>query len=231
MTNEKRKPKVWFTSDTHFLHPSILYFYPKRRDAAGITLEELREDKNLALEKETEWLINLWNEKIHREDTVYIIGDFSLGNKVETEKILHRLHGKKYLIFGNHDKSCKGQNERFFEWCGDLKEVKFTNSQFDFIDPSETFCVELCHYPLLTWNRRPHGTCMIHGHCHNSITEYNKKSGELRVDVGLDSELGNYDFIDLETIYAYFCSIRDSAGCKTFQEYQELLMEKQGFRM
>ena len=144
---------------------------------------------------------------------------------------MHRLHGKKFLIFGNHDKSCKGENERFFEWCGDLKEVKFTHSDFDFIDPDETFCVELCHYPMLSWNRRPHGTCMVHGHCHSSLDEFNVKSKELRVDVGLDCKEWGHEFVEVEQLYKYMCDIRDAAGCKTFQEYQEWLMANQGFRM
>ena len=43
--------KAWFTSDLHFSHPSTLYFHPKRREVAGITLEELQEDKVKAIEK------------------------------------------------------------------------------------------------------------------------------------------------------------------------------------
>ena len=50
---------VWFISDTHFSHPSILYFHPERREAAGITLEELQADKHAAVEKHDEWLIDL----------------------------------------------------------------------------------------------------------------------------------------------------------------------------
>lgn len=227
----KERRKIYFVSDTHFSHVSVLYFYQNRREEAGITLEELQEDKNLAVEKHDEWLIEKWNNIIRREDYVYILGDFCLGNKARAEKILHRLHGKKFLIFGNHDKSCKGENERFFEWCGDLKEVKFTHSDFDFIDPDETFCVELCHYPMLSWNRRPHGTCMVHGHCHGSINEYNTESGELRVDVGIDRSLFSNGFVELEELYTYFVNIRNSAGCKTFQEYIDKLMNVQGFRM
>lgn len=232
----KERQHIWFTSDLHWSHVSILYFYPERRNAAGITLEELQADKNLAVEKHDKWLIDKWNDTVKREDTVYILGDLCLGNKAQTEKILHQLKGKKMLIFGNHDKSAKGENERFFEWCGDLKEAKFNNQQFSFIDPNETFCVELCHYPMLTWNRRPHGTCMVHGHTHGSIDNFNTTSLEMRVDVGFDGKLAKEcastnGFIELENLYKHFCGIRDAAGCPTFQEYQEWLMKNQGFRM
>ena len=220
---------VWLISDTHFFHPSILYFHPARRDACGVTLEELQADKNSAIEKHDKWLIDKWNATVKRNDIVYILGDFCLGNKEKTEKILQKLRGKKYLIRGNHDKSCNGL-ERYFEWVGDIKEAKFTNNQYKFIDPDETFCIELCHYPLLTWNRRPNGTCMVHGHCHNTLTNYNKLSEELRVDVGLDSEIANYELVSLEKLYNYFCDIRNKANCKTFQEYIDHLMLKQGYR-
>ena len=221
--------KTWFTSDTHLSHPSILYFHPKRRMAAGITLEELQADKKTAIEKHDEWLIDLWNKTIKKQDNIYILGDFCLGNRERTEQILKRLNGKKYLIRGNHDKSCKGL-ENYFEWVGDIKEAKFTHNQYPFISPDETFAVELCHFPMLTWNRRPHGTCHLHAHSHGSLDEFNEYSQELRFDIGLDSKMGNLNFIDLETVYNKMNEIRNSTNSKTFQEHTEKLMEIQGFR-
>jgi len=223
------KVKTWFVADTHFSHHTILYHHPSRRDACGVTLEELQADKNAAIEKHDEWLINLWNTTMAKCDNIYILGDFCLGNKARTEEILKRLKGNKFLIRGNHDKSCNGL-ENYFKWVGDIKEVKFTNNQYEFIDPNETFCIECCHYPMLTWNRRPHGTVHVHGHCHNSITRFNNESRELRVDVGLDSDIANYRLIDLETIYRHFVEIRDRAGVSTFNDYNEWLMSQQGFR-
>ena len=227
---EKERRKIWFISDTHFTHPSILYFHPWRRDACGVTLEELQEDKNAALEKHDKWLIDKWNSTIKKCDEVYILGDFCLGNRVKSEEILKQLKGRKHLITGNHDKSLKGL-ENYFESVSQIKEVKFTNNQFKFIDPEETFCVELCHFPMLTWNRRPHGTCHVHGHCHGGIDAWNKESKELRVDAGLDSDIFGHEFIEVEALYEYFKDIRDASGCKKFEEYQEWLMANQGFRM
>lgn len=227
---EKERRKVFFVADTHFSHISNLYFHPWRRDACGLTLEELQEDKNAAVTQHDEWLIDKWNSTVKRPDEIYILGDFCLGNRARTEEILRQLKGRKHMILGNHDKSLRGL-EHYFESVSQIKEVKFTNNQFKFIDPNETFCVELCHYPLLTWNRRPHGTCMVHGHTHNSLDAWNTESKELRVDVGLESEQFNHNFVEVEQLYEYFCKIRDAAGCKTFQEYQEWLMKNQGFRM
>ena len=43
---KKDRQKIWFVSDTHFGHVSILYFHPLRREACGVTLEELQEEIN-----------------------------------------------------------------------------------------------------------------------------------------------------------------------------------------
>lgn len=221
--------KAFFCSDLHWHHASILYFHPERRDAIGITIEDLQENKAECIRKHDEWLIDKWNNTIGKKDFVYILGDLSMGNKENTRKILERLNGRKFLILGNHDKSCMGL-ENYFQWVGDIKEVKFNHNQYKFIDPEETFCVELCHFPMFAWNRRPHGTCHCHGHTHGSIDKYNDDSNELRVDVGFDGKLANLGFVDLETLYNHFKYIREKTNSKTFEEHTEKIMEKQGFR-
>ena len=223
--------KTWFCSDLHISHTGAIHHHPERLDEFGMKFEEFFEDKNIAMAKYDEYLIQKWNSIINRQDNVYILGDFCLGNRERTQYILSRLHGKKFLIRGNHDKSCKGL-ENYFEWVGDIKEAKFTNNQYDYIDPEEPFCVEMCHYPLLTWNRRPHGTCCLMGHCHGSLDELNKTSKELRVDVGYDASFAKEcgGFIELHQLYDYFCELKKEMGVETFQEYNEKLMEIQGYR-
>ena len=223
--------KVFFISDTHFHHLNCLYFKPKRRTLAGISLDELQNgDKEACMRKHDEWLINKWNEQVGKRDVVYILGDFCLGNKEITQRILSQLNGRKYLILGNHDKSCKGL-ENYFEWVGSIKEAKFTHEMFPFIDQSETFCVEMCHFPMIAWNRRPHGTIHVHGHTHSALDVYNEQSEELRVDAGLDGSLANYSLIELERLYRFMKDKIKSKGCNTFQEYIDKLMEKQGYRI
>lgn len=227
---KKDRQKIWFTSDLHWGHVSILYFHPLRREACGITLEELQENKETAIAKHDAWLIKKWNETVRKKDVVYFLGDFCLKNREYTENILRQLNGKKFLIRGNHDKSLNGL-ENYFEWVGDLKEAKFTNNQFKFIDPNETFCVEMCHFPMLTWNRRPHGTCMVHGHSHGNANNINELTNELRVDVGFDNPYWNHEFVELEELYNYFKNIVKSHGFNNFQDYINYLMENQGYRI
>lgn len=222
-------PKVFFTSDLHFGHSSILHFHPERLDKIGVSRELLDADPHEATRIHDEWLIDLWNSTIERRDMVYYLGDFCMRNSEYAEKILNKLHGRKYLIKGNHDKPLN-RLANYFEGVWDIKEGKFTNNQFKFINPDETFTTEMCHYPLVSWNRKTHGSVHLHGHTHGNIDGFNDESMEMRVDVGLDGKLANYRILSLEDIYGYFCERRANAGCKTFEEYQEMLYARQGFR-
>lgn len=42
---------------------------------------------------------------------------------------------------------------------------------------------------------------MVHSHCHGNIDEFNESSKDLRIDVGLDGKLANYNFVSLEHLY------------------------------
>ena len=146
------------------------------------------------------------------------------------KKILQQLNGKKFLIRGNHDRSLKGL-ERYFVDVADIKEAKFTNNQFPFIPEDETFCVELCHYPLLSWNRRNNGSVQVHGHSHGNTDCINDEMMELRVDVGLDCPKWNYEMVELEQLYNYFIELRKKLDANTFKEYVEkLIKEHNGVR-
>ena len=50
---------------------------------------------------------------------------------------------------------------------------------------------------------------MIHGHCHGKVDQINIDSKELRVDVGIDGELANYDLVSLEKLAKHFKKIED----------------------
>lgn len=226
----KPRAKVWFSSDWHFAHENILRFYPERRKHFGFSDEEFFANPGECVAKMDKMLIEKWNKTVRKCDTVYFLGDFCLSKKEYTEKILQQLHGKKFLIWGNHDRSLKGL-ERYFVDCADIKEAKFTNNQFPFIPVDETFCVEMCHYPLLSWNRRNNGSCHIHGHCHSNCDSINNTMMELRVDVGLDCPKWNYEMIELEQLYNYFIELRNKLDVSTFKEYVEkLIKERNGVR-
>lgn len=129
------------------------------------------------------------------------------------------------MIIGNHDASCKSLTN-YFESVSQIKEVTFKKTVYPFLDEN-MHCI-MCHYPMIAWNRRMHGSIMVHGHCHGSLDEINKLSEELRIDIGFDSELADGGLVSLEQLYNYMKF--DVAKGKTFQEHLDYLVEKYNFR-
>jgi calcineurin-like phosphoesterase family protein len=80
--------KTFFTADTHFFH---------ERAATEFRGFQSAEEMN-------ELIVANWNAKVKHGDLVYHLGDFALGNPLNTVKIASRLNGIKHLICGNHDK-------------------------------------------------------------------------------------------------------------------------------
>lgn len=198
---------VWFTADIHFGHSNILGFHD--RSSLGKTIEEHDES-----------IIQMWNDTVAKKDTIYILGDIGLVDGDRLRRILHRLNGNKILIKGNHDR-IPTYLEGHFNQITLHKCFKFKASVYSEI--TEDFEVVMCHYPIVTWENKQRGSVMIHGHCHGSIDKYNTNSKELRVDVGLDSELSQLRFVSLERLYNHFKKI---AGGVTLKEYAKLTYNK-----
>ena len=215
---------IWFCSDTHFNHLNILKFQKERREAMGITDDMSDTEK---LHKHNEWVINMWNMTVKKEDHIYILGDVSFGTTEETRKILERLKGHKHLIIGNHDKSCRGL-ENYFVSVSQIKEFPIKKYQYDFLE--ENIYLVLCHFPLVAWNRRLHGAFHLHGHTHGSLDAINEKSEELRVDIGIDSENANMGLVSLEKVYKFMKDKITQKGFTDFEKYVEYLTEKLGVR-
>jgi len=136
-----------------------------------------------------EELIKRWNERVRVIDTVYVIGDLALCPFKLFLPIALRLHGKKYLIKGNHDHYKNGQYETAGFTVYDELVMKIAGHK-----------VRLSHYPYaLPWHkrlfafkselrymeRRPpriKGEYLIHGHTHMKYRE-----ADTRVHVGVDA--------------------------------------------
>lgn len=83
--------ETWFTSDLHFGHVNILKYMRQQRPFSS--LEEMADE-----------IIERHNELVAENDTVYILGDLSMGKVVDNVPIVQRMNGKKTLIPGNHDR-------------------------------------------------------------------------------------------------------------------------------
>ena len=81
---------IYLTSDLHFNHANILKYEPESRPFSSI--EEMNET-----------IIQNWNEVVKISDTVYVLGDMSMGLVENAIPLIKRLNGKIILIRGNHD--------------------------------------------------------------------------------------------------------------------------------
>lgn len=210
---------IYLTSDLHWGHKNILKYCPKRIDK----IKEWADERGLIVTEDNiielmdRWLIDLWNSQVGKKDSVYILGDFSFHNAEENKQLLGKLHGKKFLILGNHD----GNSDKltnYFEQITQIKELKYKD------ESGETFCFELCHYAMVTWNRKEHGTIQVHGHSHGNLDGFNESNPDLRVDVGLDGKLANYKFLTPDDILVYFYQ---KAATKDFNKYVQALRNKE----
>lgn len=129
-----------------------------------------------------EGLIERWNERVGKNDTVYHLGDFTLTTRIElVDEWLGRLNGQIRLVKGNHDnwtkKFDKLKNGGKIKWIKDYAERSFS------IDGTKHKFV-MFHFPLLFWHQSHYGSFMMHGHCHGNAQTYNV--GKRRMDVGVD---------------------------------------------
>lgn len=220
---------IFFTSDTHFYHKNILKYSPIRLNGIGCTLEDYEADRTAITHQYSDFLIEKWNAQVTDDDDVYFLGDLAFIGKEKVDALLNKLKGKIHLIKGNHDNVLRHFTDRFVE-VKDIETLTFTNNQFKFISPEEPFKLILCHYPLLTWDGRTNGSCMVHGHCHGSIDEYNTESNQLRVDIGLDGQLAQGELIDLLTLYQFFENKIKESGFSSFFDYAQNLTETSPIR-
>jgi calcineurin-like phosphoesterase family protein len=156
----------FFTSDLHLGHTNILKYDPR----PFATIEE-----------HDETLIQNWNSIVKPQDRVYLLGDVTWYlRKEKIIETLNRLHGRIYLIRGNHDKLMDrpGIRERF-NIRENLMILKFKGEGI--VRPGGTLHVSLCHYAMRRWlnSHRPDSWC-LHGHSHGNLED----KGGLIMDVG-----------------------------------------------
>ena len=145
----------YYIADCHFFHAVL----NAAMDQRGFD----------SVEEMNETMIERWNSKVRKNDEVVVLGDFSWGKADETNEILRRLHGKLFLIQGNHDRFLKDKNfhaERF-EWVKEYAELSDNGRK-----------VILCHYPMPFYNNQYRldeqgnpKSYMLYGHVHDTYDE------------------------------------------------------------
>lgn len=191
---------IYFTSDTHYWHQNVIRYCSRPHK----TVEEMNED-----------LILRWNSIVKPEDTVYVLGDFSLAFRA-VELYTKRLMGTKILVPGNHD-FChsyhkKSRNiENRDKWAKKYVENGWIVFPEQNVLPDEAFGIfKLCHFPYLSpsdtihedkyndWRPTDNGDILLCGHIHEKWLTKRSSKGTLMINVGVD--VWNYTPVSLDQI-------------------------------
>lgn len=168
----------FFTADLHLGHKSIIDNC--RRPFASV------EEMDAAL------IANI-NARVTKSDSLYIIGDFSLGNfSAVCEQRKKIICPQVFLLRGNHDGLSAVQYEKAgFIFKGDICDLKMEDGQK----------ITLCHYAMRRWNCSHHGAWQLYGHSHGNLPDDPRL---FSIDVGVDPRCLNpvsyNDVLDLMAV-------------------------------
>lgn len=177
--------KVYFTSDLHLGHASIIRFAGAHGRQGTNSVEH------------DEWIIDSWNSIVRKRDLVWVLGDVAMGRPGTKESPgegwnnlakVAKLNGTKKIILGNHDDMPIEAYMKYFQVMRGMDRYKGH---------------WLSHSPMHPVELR--GRKNVHGHVHhnsldderyiNVCVEANlKRNGTIMVEweeLGLDSYMGS----------------------------------------
>lgn len=145
--------KVFFTGCTHFNHENII-------DLASRPFANTHEMN--------EKLVENWNKAVKPNDEVFHLGDVAwdigFGPRESVEYWMGRLHGRKTLIVGNHDRELRWDSHKMGYW--GFREIY---NYLDLKRNGKHFI--LFHYPMEDWDGRYRGSIHLHCHTHQKLLE------------------------------------------------------------
>jgi calcineurin-like phosphoesterase family protein len=167
----------YFTADLHLGHRNIISY-------CGRPFRDV-DDMNAGL-------VDRWNDTVDPGDEVIVLGDVAMGRLRDSLALVARLHGRKVLVAGNHDRC----------WAGHRRGVKAATARYRAAGFDEIWQgvvsldldgtpVRACHFPYhgdshdhdRYVGHRPvdTGHWLLHGHVHHTWQTH-----ERMVNVGVD---------------------------------------------
>ncbi len=181
---------IWFTADTHYGHHNI---------ASRLTTQwqdKTRVRDFISLEVHNKTLVNNINSLVAQDDTLYHLGNWSLGGIENVWKFRSEINCDNiHLVMGNHDKYMKinpiipeHQLEEVYDYFGWMQVSYGPFIRDLFLSVSDYLelylhgrMIVLSHYPFEIWNKSHLDAIHLHGHCYGRCSKPN------RIDVGVDS--------------------------------------------
>lgn len=179
---------VWFTSDLHIGH--TLVATSRGFDFFGGQTQDV--------EAHDDTLADRWDETVHPDDTVWVLGDLSSGSgqaQAQALSWIMRRPGVKHLVAGNHD-GCHPMNRDA------AKHLNLYLQTFASVQPFARRriggqSVLLSHFPydgdhtevsrFDQYRLRDYGMPLLHGHTHKPGRVSRSPAGTLQIHVGVDA--------------------------------------------
>ncbi len=146
-------------------------------------------------------MIARWNGVVSKHDTVYHLGDFTLGGRETAKKYFCQLNGKIHILgnYWHHDKRWlpgRFRSSGLVSKNGLSVIIELPIVVLEYPKLSEgrfPQSIVLSHYAQARWERRHHGAWHLFGHSHG---KYSTK--DLAFDVGVDSN--NFTPVSLDEV-------------------------------
>lgn len=164
--------KRWVIADTHFHHESII-LYESRPFANASEMNQQ--------------MIIRWNQVVSKQDEVFHLGDFGVGEQAAMSNIIKQLNGDIRLIIGNHDSA---HSDNWWLEAGIKTVYRYPIILDGFFILSHEFVYLNDHMPYVN----------LHGHTHS-------KSMNSPQYVNCSAELFNYTPQNLDDIFNRYKSV------------------------
>ena len=203
--------KLWFTADLHLGHGNIIKYCdrPYLSDAERARASDDRRARwsVSAVCRHDDALIDTINTRVGEEDTLWVLGDFSLSPLEEAAAYRSRIHCRNVnLVRGNHDLP---SYDSLFQRVIDQGMIKHQGQK-----------IWLNHYPMRSWDKAFHGTWHLYGHVHGRLAEEDEANSRLLVrDVGVDAT--NFEPVSFSELVEYM-----APRVKVFRLWKESLSEQ-----
>lgn len=144
--------RKWYTADLHLGHPGIL------RHCAATRPFDSVEDMDAQV-------VRRINDRVGKDDLLYIVGDFAISNDGEyVRHLFHEIRSRKVLVLGNHDLDRKGQVMK------SIRDLPWDRPPAHALETTDEGChLYLHHYGCRVWPRHRHGAYHLFGHSHGSL--------------------------------------------------------------
>lgn len=158
---------IFFSADLHLFHLNIIQYCNR-------PFSSIEEMHAVIVEK--------WNKKVNKTDTVYCLGDFCWGKNISDYlEIRSKLNGDIYLITGDHDKLFDNNST------GLIGKTPLLNLNY------KGQPITLCHWCMRTWARSHFNAWHCYAHSHGRLPSIGKSH-----DVGVDSN--NFEPLSFDEI-------------------------------